>query len=39
LYRVRFEQQELWPDYNGGARDSTMIDLYEHWLERPEPTP
>ena len=33
LYRVRFEQTELWPDYQGPPADSTVVDLYEHWLE------
>lgn len=33
LYRVRFNQSELWPDYRGGKNDSVVADLYEHWLE------
>ena len=33
LYRVRFRQTELWPDYAGPAADSTVVDIYEHWLE------
>ena len=33
LYRVRFEQSRVWPDYRGGAADTLDIDLYEHWLE------
>ena len=33
LYRVRFRQSELWPDYAGAAADSAVVDLYEHWLE------
>jgi nitrile hydratase len=33
LYRVRFDQSELWPDYGGPAGDSAVVDLYEHWLE------
>ena len=32
LYRVRFRQQEIWPDYTGSAQDTVDIDLYEHWL-------
>ncbi len=32
LYRVRFRQAELWPDYQGQPDDSTVVDLYEHWL-------
>ena len=33
LYRVRFIQREIWPDYQGAAGDTVDIDLYEHWLE------
>jgi hypothetical protein len=33
LYRVRFRQHELWPDYTGPSADTTVVDLYEHWLE------
>jgi len=33
LYRVRFAQGELWPDYSGPAGDSVDVELYEHWLE------
>jgi len=33
LYRVRFRQRELWPDYCGSATDTLSMDLYEHWLE------
>jgi nitrile hydratase beta subunit-like protein len=33
LYRVRFVQREVWPDYDGAAGDTVDIDLYEHWLE------
>ena len=38
LYRVRFVQTHVWPDYEGAARDTIDIDLYEHWLQ-PEATP
>lgn len=38
LYRVRFQQSDLWPDYAGSEADSLVIDIYEHWLER-EQTP
>ena len=34
LYRVRFYQRELWPDYSGPATDTLTIDLYAHWLEK-----
>lgn len=33
LYRVRFAQAELWPDYAGPAGDCVEIEIYEHWLE------
>lgn len=33
LYRVRFPQQAVWPDYAGLPGDTLDIDLYEHWLE------
>ncbi|MDH3232497.1 MAG: nitrile hydratase subunit beta [Alphaproteobacteria bacterium] len=32
LYRVRFAQRELWPDYRGGADDVVEIEIYEPWL-------
>jgi nitrile hydratase subunit beta len=32
LYRVRFRQSDLWPDYQGASEDTTVIDIYEHWL-------
>lgn len=33
LYRVRFKQTDVWPDYTGPANDTVVIDLYETWLE------
>lgn len=33
VYRVRLKMTELWPDYAGSEKDSTVVDLYEHWLE------
>lgn len=33
LYRVRFRQSDLWPDYRGPTHDTVDVDLYEHWLE------
>jgi hypothetical protein len=32
LYRVRFMQSHVWPDYAGAAADTVDIDIYEHWL-------
>lgn len=33
LYRVRFAQRELWPDYAGSPSDTVDVELYQHWLE------
>ena len=33
LYRVRFSQSDLWPDYRGAAADTAVVDILEHWLE------
>lgn len=38
LYRVRFLQSHVWPDYQGPVCDTLDIDLYEHWLQ-PVTTP
>lgn len=32
LYRVRFDQRDLWPDYDGPERDNLVLEIYEHWL-------
>jgi len=41
LYRVRFAQKHVWPDYRGPERDIIEMEIFEHWLEpasgRPEP--
>ena len=34
LYRVRFRQKEVWPDYKGPASDVVEIEIFQHWLER-----
>jgi nitrile hydratase subunit beta len=36
LYRVRFRQREVWPDYAGRADDTIEIEIYQHWLEPEE---
>jgi len=36
LYRVRFAQRELWPDYPGSATDTVDVEIYQHWLEPAE---
>ena len=33
LYRVRFHQRELWPDYRGAPNDTIEVEIYQHWLE------
>jgi len=33
LYRVRFRQVDVWPDYAGKDTDTVEIELYQHWLE------
>ena len=33
LYRVRFRQADVWPDYAGAAADTVDIEIYQHWLE------
>ena len=33
LYRVRFVQRQVWPDYDGAPGDTVDIEIYEHWLE------
>jgi hypothetical protein len=37
LYRVRFIQSHVWPDYAGAAGDTIDIDIYEHWLQPVNP--
>jgi nitrile hydratase len=33
LYRVRFRQKDIWPEYSGGANDTLDVEVYQHWLE------
>ena len=33
LYHVAFPLNELWP--GGSTADEILVELYEHWLERP----
>ena len=33
LYRVRFRQNEVWPDYKGNAEDVVEVEIFQHWLE------
>jgi len=34
LYRVRFRQKEVWPDYRGAESDVVEIEIFQHWLEK-----
>ena len=33
LYRVRFQQKDVWPDYQGKSADTLDVDIFEFWLE------
>jgi nitrile hydratase subunit beta len=33
LYRVRFLQRDVWPDYAGPPADVLEVEIYQHWLE------
>jgi len=33
LYRVRFRQKEVWPDYRGSDADVLEVEIFQHWLE------
>lgn len=33
LYRVRFRQKDVWPDYRGSAKDVVEVEIFQHWLE------
>src|SRR5690606_15255100 len=37
LYRVRLNQQDLWPDYDGPESDTLEIEIYDHWLKPADP--
>jgi nitrile hydratase len=37
LYRVRFRQRDLWPDYRGAAQDTVEVEIYQHWLDPGDP--
>ena len=34
LYRVRFRQKDVWPDYAGSPQDVLEVEIYQHWLEK-----
>ena len=33
LYRIRFKQKDVWPDYQGGPNDTVVADIYDHWID------
>ena len=33
LYHVSFRQTDLWFDYKGGVSDTTVVAIYENWLQ------
>ena len=39
LYRVRFRQRDVWPDYAGQPSDVVEVEIYQHWLEPEESRP
>lgn len=34
LYRVRFAQKEVWPDYSGNPTDVLEVEIFQHWLDK-----
>jgi hypothetical protein len=34
MYRVKFNQREVWPDYHGSPQDVLEVEIYQHWLEK-----
>jgi nitrile hydratase subunit alpha len=39
LYRVRFLQKDLWPDYLESPDDTIEVEIYQHWLVPPNQEP
>ena len=33
LYRVAFDQTDVWGSYAGPSIDKVYVDIYHHWLE------
>jgi nitrile hydratase subunit beta len=33
LYRVAFQQGDLWENYEGPSRDRLVVDIFENWLD------
>ncbi|WP_420349266.1 SH3-like domain-containing protein [Pelagibius sp.] len=36
LYRVLFRTSEIWDEYDGPTADTTVVDIYENWLDPAE---
>lgn len=36
LYRVRFRQADIWPDYAGPPQDTLEVEVYGNWLDPAE---
>ena len=32
MYRIRFNQTDMWPGYAGAPEDKVEIEIFEHWL-------
>ncbi len=32
VYKIRFAQTDVWPEYRGPDHDTVDIDIFEHWL-------
>jgi nitrile hydratase subunit beta len=32
VYRVEFDQRDLWNGYRGPKSDRLVVDIFEHWL-------
>ena len=33
LYRVEFNQWQVWENYNGSTKDKVCVDIFHGWLE------
>ena len=33
LYRVEFDQRDIWTRYDGPGADKIYVDIYQHWLD------
>ena len=37
LYRVRFAQSDVWPEYVTGSKDTLDVEIHQHWLDPATP--